>query len=339
MTQPLRSIHSRAPVRICDIGGWTDTWFARHGKIFNIAVSPFVEVSIDVFPRTARAEQVIINALNYSARFAHSDDWMHHPMLEAAVSYLRPPQHLALEISLHSDMPAGASTGTSAAVSVALLAALDALRTELMTPHQLAYAAHAVETELLKRQCGIQDQLAAAHGGICDIDMYAYPNATVTQVLVPETTRLELERRLLLFFLGKSHDSSAVHEKVIRELESSGPDDPRIEALRGTGPRARDALLAGDFDALGAAMIDNSRAQAGLNPVLIGSDSQRIIDIAISHGVIGWKVNGAGGDGGSITLLCGPQAVAKHALCAAIEASGPYRRIPIALSPQGVRVW
>ena len=44
--QPERVIRSVAPVRICDNGGWTDTWFARHGKVFNIAVTPLVEVEV-----------------------------------------------------------------------------------------------------------------------------------------------------------------------------------------------------------------------------------------------------------------------------------------------------
>jgi D-glycero-alpha-D-manno-heptose-7-phosphate kinase len=29
-----------APIRICDLGGWTDTWFAGHGAIVNIGVYP-----------------------------------------------------------------------------------------------------------------------------------------------------------------------------------------------------------------------------------------------------------------------------------------------------------
>jgi len=41
--QPVRIINSVAPVRICDDGGWTDTWFAGHGKIFNIGVYPDAE--------------------------------------------------------------------------------------------------------------------------------------------------------------------------------------------------------------------------------------------------------------------------------------------------------
>ena len=36
--RPDRIINSVAPMRICDNGGWTDTWFARYGKVFNIAV-------------------------------------------------------------------------------------------------------------------------------------------------------------------------------------------------------------------------------------------------------------------------------------------------------------
>ena len=29
-------ITASAPVRICDCGGWTDTWFAGHGRVFHI---------------------------------------------------------------------------------------------------------------------------------------------------------------------------------------------------------------------------------------------------------------------------------------------------------------
>ena len=36
--KPVRIVNSVAPIRICDNGGWTDTWFAKYGKIFNIAV-------------------------------------------------------------------------------------------------------------------------------------------------------------------------------------------------------------------------------------------------------------------------------------------------------------
>src|ERR671913_384853 len=67
---PLRTIHATAPIRICDNGGWTDTWFARHGKVFNIAVRPVVSVRIEAFPGGTRAARVVLHAENYRLRYA-----------------------------------------------------------------------------------------------------------------------------------------------------------------------------------------------------------------------------------------------------------------------------
>jgi len=64
--------------------------------------------------------------------------------------------------------------------------------------------------------------------------------------------------------LGKSHSWSQIHEKVIRELEEAGPDCPALADLRRTAGQSRDAVYAGDFDALGRAMIENTEAQGRL---------------------------------------------------------------------------
>src|SRR5918912_1033266 len=63
---PPRVITGTAPVRVCDNGGWTDTWFARHGKVFNIAVRPHVEVQVEVRRRGRHEPHVVVNAENLS---------------------------------------------------------------------------------------------------------------------------------------------------------------------------------------------------------------------------------------------------------------------------------
>ncbi len=339
----LRVVNSAAPIRICDIGGWTDTWFASHGKIFNIGVAPYVEVQIAVYPRSARAEQVMLYAENYGERFAITPgdpSYVRHPLLEAAVEEVPPPEEYSLDITIHSQVPAGASTGTSAAVAVALIGALDALTPSRMSLHEVAYAAHRVETERLKLQSGIQDQLCAAYGSLNYIEMSTYPNATVSQIQVPNAVWWELERRLVLIFLGKTHSSSSVHEQVIAGLEHEGDGSPRLDALRLTAERSRDAIYAGDFVAFGRAMIDNTAAQAELHPALVNAEARELIELAQEYGAIGWKVNGAGGDGGSITLLCGESASARRSLLRTIAQSNPlFEPIPIYLSRFGLRVW
>ena len=340
--KPLAIINSVAPIRICDNGGWTDTWFAGYGRIFNIGVYPYAEVQIAVYPADGRPDRIVINAENFGERYVVNPEvhWNRHPLLEASIAYMRVPRDLCFEVSIFSDAPSGASTGTSAAVSVALIAALDQLTPGRLTPHEIAIAAQKVETELLGQQCGIQDQLCSAYGGINYIEMFNYPHASVSQINVPNATWWELERRLALIYLGKSHSSSNVHEMVIRGLENAGPNCKQLEDLRQTAPRSRDALYAGDFAALGQAMIDNTEAQARLHPQLISAEAARVIEIAKAHGAIGWKVNGAGGEGGSVTLLTGGESFVKRTMLREINTENPlFKNIPIYLSRYGVRVW
>lgn len=342
-TRPLRVINSVAPIRICDNGGWTDTWFAGHGKVLNIGVYPYAEVQVEVYPAGARSERIVIYAENFGERYVvrpESDTWGRHPLLEAAIERMRVPKDLAVQVSIFSEAPAGASTGTSAAVTVALVGALDCLTAGRLSPHEVANTAHSIEVDMLKRQSGIQDQLCSAYGGINYIEMFQYPYATVSQIRVPDATWWELERRLALIFLGRSHDSSQVHERVIAQLENAGPNCRQLEDLRATAERSRDALYAGDLAALGRAMTDNTEAQERLHPALVSQDAARVIDIARRHGALGWKVNGAGGEGGSITILGGALSHVKRAMLREIEQASPlFKSIPIYLSRQGLRVW
>ena len=342
MIKPLSIINSVAPIRICDNGGWTDTWFAGYGQIFNIGVYPYAEVQITVYPCENQENRIIINAENYGDRYVVVPEkhWDKHPLLEAAIEYMQVPVNLSLEVTIYSEAPSGASTGTSAAVTVALIGGLDRLSHGQMSLHEVASAAHKIETEMLGQQCGIQDQLCSAYGGINYIEMFNYPHASVSPIQIPNKTWWELERRLALVYLGKSHRSSDVHEMVIRSMESAGPDCKQLNDLRQTARKSRDALFADDFPALGAAMIENTEAQGRLHPALISTEAARVIEIAKAHGAVGWKVNGAGGNGGSVTILCDAVAQVKRALLRAIAQENPhFKNIPIYLSRYGLRVW
>ena len=337
-----RTIDAWAPVRICDVGGWTDTWFARHGCVFNIAVSPGVEVRISARPRAISEPHVTLHAVNYGERYAVEptrEGGGPHPLLEAAIADLAPPPDTAVEVSVRSDVPPGCGTGTSAAVMVALVAALDRLGGGGMTPADIAQRAHRIEVERLGLQSGIQDQWAAALGGINLIEIDAYPEARVSPVKVSPEAWRDLDRRLLLVYLGKAHRSSAVHDLVIASLARDGEASPRLEALRRTAGRSAAALTRGDFALLGEAMRDNTAAQAALHPDLVGTQARALIALARDRDVPGWKVNGAGGDGGAVTLLCGDSDRGRRDLVGAIAAAFPaFRIIPTTVSPFGVRV-
>lgn len=340
---PLRIINSRAPIRVADNGGWTDTWFARRGRVFSIAVSPLAEVQLRVYSHDGSPERITIHAENYGDRYTIAEPngfYNKHPLLEAALDLMSIPKDIAIDVSIYCAAPAGCSTGTSASVSVALLAALDQLTPGRMSPQETAMAAQRVETELLGQQCGIQDQLAAALGGVNLIEMDEYPCARVRTLPAPDQQWWELESRLVLVYLGRSHNSSEVHRMVIAGLEAEGESSPCLEPLRRCAVESAEAWLRGDFRALGRLLSENTEAQRALHPHLVGPSHQQVIDRARHFDAWGWKVNGAGGLGGSVAILAPPDGAVRRAMEEAILAADPaFRILPIRPARLGLRVW
>lgn len=347
-TAKRRVINAVAPIRICDLGGWTDTWFAEEGAVLNFGVYPYAEVQIYVSEQPQRDREapgrITINVENFGDRYqigaGPTIEYDRHPLLEASIDIMDLPPHLTFEINLYSSVPAGCSTGTSAAVTVALLGALDLLTPGRRTPHEIAALAHRVETEKLKLQCGIQDQLCSAYGGICFIEMFRYPLSSVSQLAIPNDIWWELESRLLLVYLGKTHSSSDIHRQVIDRLDRKDADKSALEPLRRAARRGKEAIYSGDLKTLGRCMIDNTEAQAGLHPALVSESANTVIALAKEHGAIGWKVNGAGGEGGSLTVLCPPESERKRAFIDALASLNQgFQVIPTYLSRMGLRRW
>ena len=346
----MRTVVATAPVRICDIGGWTDTWFAGHGAVFNLAVRPGVEVRVRMHRSQMEAgnwHPVGSVSLDIGDHSAYTFDLSHplpgrQPLLEATLAEVGLPGDVSVTVAVSSAVPAGSATGTSAAVTVALIGALDALAGRGRSPHELAALAHRIETERLGNESGVQDQVAAAFGGINYVEIPAYPDTRVTQLAVPDPIWEELDRRLLLVSLGRPHVSSEVHERVIAGIGVDGSSSrAALEELRRCAAAAREAVELGDLERLGRAMAENTEAQARLHPDLVNADASRVIGLAAEAGACGWKVNGAGGDGGSVTLLCGPDPGSRDRLLAALGggAGGPgVSLMPIGLSRDGLRV-
>jgi D-glycero-alpha-D-manno-heptose-7-phosphate kinase len=338
----MRTITARAPIRICDCGGWTDTWFARHGRVFNVAIRPCAEVRIDVRPAAPSRPTVVLDVVDYGDRYAPAlvpGRWERHPLLEAALASAGVPTGVAVEIAISCGVPAGASTGTSAALTVALVGALECLNGRSIDRRAVARAAHEVETKSLGQQSGIQDQICSALGGVNDIIMTEYPEADVRALPVGAALRGELERRLSVVFLGGGHRSSDLHRRVIDRLEGLGPHCPELEVMRRCAADAVCAFAAGDLAALGRAMTANTEAQRQLHEDLVCADADKVMAIAGAHGAAGWKVNGAGGEGGSLTILGADSADARWEMLAAIQAECPtFRCIRPTLDMEGLRV-
>ena len=336
-------IRAAAPIRICDLGGWTDTWFAGHGAVLNLAVAPAVEARVEAHAADALPDRITLHVESFRDRYAFEPGGGpgRHPLLEAVIDEIGVPDDTSVVIRIASQVPPGCATGTSASTAVALIGALDALAARRRTPGDIAACAHRIEAERLGLQSGLQDQVCAAFGGISYIEVESYPDVVSRSPLaMPGGTRSALEGRLLLLYVGSAHSSSDMHERVIAGLVEEGTASPRLERLRRCARAARDAVVAGDLRRLGQLMVENTEVQEQLHEDLVSTAAHQAIHVAATLGAAGWKVNGAGGEGGSLTILCGDDDVGRRRELegALLKADPRFQLIPIKLCPDGLRV-
>lgn len=327
-----------APVRVCDLGGWTDTWFGQPGRVLNFAVGPAVTVEVRTGAGAGDVELVLAD-LGEQLTVAGADQGRPppvaarpHPLLQAAVARIPPPADTRLRLRISSAVPPGAATGTSAAVVVAVLCALAEAAGQAWDARGLAGTAHLVETADLGLQSGVQDQLAAAHGGINWVRIDRYPVAHVERL----PSWPDLDQHLTVFYLGHPHRSSAVHQEVIAAVGTRR--GAALDALRTAAETGRRAVIDRDVAGLARAMVANTEAQAALHPSLVSAEAATVIDTARRAGAWGWKVNGAGGEGGSLSFLSPDEPTRRAVEAAAAGACPAGRVLRLALSAAGVSV-
>ena len=328
-------IESIAGNRVCDFGGWTDTWFAKSGAVLNFAVDLYARVTI----RTRERPGITLFAQDYQDQIEIDDisniDYdSKHALLLAALKIMNIQQ--GIDVFISSDVPAGCGTGSSAAISVAMIKALSILNGQCLVAHEVAKLAHSIETEELKIQSGIQDQIASAYGGANYIEMYEYPNAFVSPVDSSEDVITQLENRWVLVYEGKRHLSGNVHDKVIAEHKvKNSPCRRALDQLKETAGLAKRALLMADIRQFCEVMKINNEAQKQLHPEINTENFEKIEDIGEQKGVIGAMINGAGG-GGSIILVTEPgrRTELEHAL-----QKENFRILPCRICFEPARAW
>lgn len=328
----MQTIRARAPVRFCDLGGWTDTRIVPSGAVTNFTASLYTHVTLEIgafagitiesFDTDEQAQIRDIRQIEYNSVL---------DLFKAAVK--RSGIKRGVRILARSDAPPGSGLGSSAALGVATMAALSHYLKWYMVPYEIARESQALEVEELGLECGVQDQLASAFGGVNFMEV-TYPHARVSSLRLDTPTQCELEDRFVLVYTGRSHFSSEMHQKVIAEYEA-GHNVSQFEKLGECARRGKEALLSGDLDAFGEAMTDNWEAQKALHPDITNAEIEELHRRATEAGIIGFKANGAGG-GGTVTILA--QRNRDHLVRRAVEDLG-MTVLPSKLDNTGLRVW
>jgi len=253
------NIFSRAPVRICDIGGWTDTWYCPNGAVFNICVDLYSYVRI--IPSINKSITIISENLNLQTEINNLDKIEYDGKLDLLKSAVkRMGIKKGAKIYVRTEAPPGCGTGTSASVAVALIAALAKFSETKLKPEDIASLAHKLEVEELKLESGVQDQYAAAFGGINFMDI-SYPSVEVSPLSLSNEKICELESQLILVFLS-SRSSSAMHKAVIENYKKNDKKTLQsFEIIKKCARDMRKAVKSKDLVYMGELLNKNWEAQ------------------------------------------------------------------------------
>lgn len=291
-------IISQTPFRLSLFGGGSDfpDWFeTEKGQVVSGAIDKFAYISLrrlpPFFDHKIRAAYSIIETVN-------SSDELTHPAMKAILSHYLPEE--GVEVSYQGDLPAQSGVGTSSSFTVGLLAAVKKLTGATSSREELARDAVWVEQDLLRENVGLQDQIAAAYGGLNHIEFGPARDAfTVRSIGNSDVLARRLQDCLVMVFSGKQRFSSEIHGGM-------GALSPHArQALRRTVGLVDDFLsLAenpgrpGEFPRILAELLDESWAlKIAVNPNTVTPEILDLRDALKKNGALGVKILGAGGGG------------------------------------------
>ncbi|MBS7628144.1 mevalonate kinase [Candidatus Bathyarchaeota archaeon] len=195
-----------------------------------------------------------------------------------------------LEITVNSDIPISAGLGSSAAVSVATIAAVGGLFGVRFTKEDLCRLALEAERLVHKNPSGI-DPTIATYGGILLFE----------KGKPPEPVKLDLDFQLIIGNTGIARSTGEMVAKVgLLQLYYPEIFESLLEGVHRLVLEALEALRASDLEGLGRLFNVNH----GLLSAIGVSDIslERLVYAARAAGAFGAKLTGGGGGGCMIAL-------------------------------------
>lgn len=272
-------------------GGGTDfsEYFEKYGgSVLSATFDKYCFVTVRDFPPFFDHK----NQLTYSKieRF-DSPDELSHPLVREALKYLH---ENGIQISYDADLPARTGIGSSSSFAVGLLNSIHTLRGKYTDKKQLATEAILLERVLCKEYGGIQDQIAAAYGGLNRID-FNKDGFQVSPISISEERLEKLNSNLLLFFSGQSRFSSEIAKEQTSRTAENTETLHKMKALVDEGEKI--LCSKSSLDDFGELLDYSWKMKTTLANNITNDEINAFYETALKNGALGGKLLGAGGGG------------------------------------------
>lgn len=284
-------IITQTPFRMSFFGGGTDfpEFFRENGgAVISTTFDKYCYVNVRHLPRF----------FDYSTELSYSKiervqtvDEIEHPAVREAMKYLDMHE---LRLTYEADLPARSGLGTSSSFAVGMLNAFYCLKGKYVDKRRLADDAIYLERVLCKEAGGIQDQIAAAFGGFNRID-FSVDGYTVKPVIISPDRKIQLNRKLMLFFTGFSRFSSDIQQSTQKALENR--KEELLEMLTLVDEAEKILTSKDNLDEFGRLLDYTWKLKRKVAKGISTDSIDELYARALQAGAIGGKLLGAGGGG------------------------------------------
>jgi D-glycero-alpha-D-manno-heptose-7-phosphate kinase len=293
------------PVRISFAGGGTDLpeYYEHYGGcVIGTTINKFTYVIIH--PRTDKTFQSFSPDFQKHAKPVKLNKIEIEDGTEissAIIKYLNYKN--GLDAILCSDVPAGSGLGASSSLAVNLINTLNFINNKKLNSTKIAETAFKIERNILNWPMGKQDEYLTATGGLQFFE-FKQNKVISKKINISKKTKSELEKNLLLFFVGNTRKSSSILKKQIKKTQEK--NQKTLNALHSVKHLAEslyDSLNNSDITKFGELLDAGWTAKKNFSTNVSNIKIDSIYNYALKNGAIGGKITGAGG-GGHFILYC-----------------------------------
>ncbi len=270
--------------------------FGEHAVVYG---EPAIACAIDIRTRVSakKSDTIAISSCIGTTAL----DFEAHPYVSAAIEKLG---SMNVSICITSDLPVGSGLGSSAAVTVATLAAINLEFGLGYDSEELAKMGHEIEKEV-QGSASPTDTFVSTFGGVVEIPSRRRLELLDCGIVIGNTNK------------GASAKKTARLVRYVATLKEEYPDmiDPIIKTIGSFAKQGEVLIFKKDYSSLGKLMNMNHGLLDALGVSTVELSS--LVYAARSAGAYGAKLTGAGGGGCMFALTDSPQDVAS-----AIERAG-----------------
>ncbi len=208
-----------------------------------------------------------------------------------------------LDVILCSDVPGGSGLGASSSLAVNLINTINFIEKKKFNSKKIAETAFKIERDILNWPMGKQDEYLTALGGLRFLEFHSNYVRTKKPKL-NKKTQSDLEKNLLLFFVGKTRKSSSILQKQIKKTKDENKKTiDSLHLVKNLAESLYDSLNNSDITKFGQLLDAGWNAKKNFSSNVTNNKIDSIYNYSLKNGAIGGKLTGAGG-GGHLLLYC-----------------------------------